>query len=91
MRRILPRAKSAEALYYLAPNAELRSRQRQISSASGRFSTAVAQAGKILEPKLQQVRLTSVTLKTPEDVKQWLSQQEDMLIEKLKLGLVIIN
>lgn len=57
----------------------------------GRFSNALAQAGKMLEPKLQQVRLTSVTLKTPEDVKQWLSQQEDLLIEKLKLGPVIIN
>jgi hypothetical protein len=32
-----------------------------------------------------------VTLKTPEDVKQWLSQQEDLLIEKLKLGPVIIS
>ena len=57
----------------------------------GRFSTALAQAGKMLEPKLQQVRLTSVTLKTPEDVKQWLNQQEDLLIEKLKQGPVIIN
>lgn len=57
----------------------------------GRFSAALAQAGKLLEPKLQQVRLTSGTLKTPEDVTQWLSEKENELLEKLKLGPVIIN
>jgi len=56
-----------------------------------RFSTAVAQAGKMLEPKLQQVRLTSGTLKTPDEVKQWLSEQESLLIAKLKQGPVIIS
>jgi hypothetical protein len=57
----------------------------------GRFSAALAQAGKLLEPKLQQVRLTSGTLKTPEDVKQWLSKKEDELLEKLKAGPVIVS
>jgi hypothetical protein len=51
----------------------------------------LAQAGKLLEPKLQQVRLTSGTLKTPEDVKQWLSKKEDELLEKLKAGPVIVS
>jgi hypothetical protein len=58
---------------------------------SGRFSAALAQAGKLLEPKLQQVRLTSGTLKTPEDVKQWLSEKEGELLEKLKAGPVIVS
>lgn len=57
----------------------------------GRFSAALAQAGKMLEPKLQQVRLTSGTLKTPEDVKQWLSEKENELLEKLKAGPVIVS
>jgi hypothetical protein len=57
----------------------------------GRFSAALAQAGKLLEPKLQQVRLTSGTLKTPEDVKQWLSEKENELLEKLKAGPVIVS
>lgn len=57
----------------------------------GRFSAALAQAGKLLEPKLQQVRLTSGTLKTPEDVKQWLSEKEHELLEKLKAGPVIVS
>jgi hypothetical protein len=57
----------------------------------GRFSAALAQAGKLLEPKLQQVRLTSSTLKTPEEVKQWLSEQEKIIVEKLKSGPVIIS
>jgi hypothetical protein len=57
----------------------------------GRFSAALAQAGKLLVPKLQQVRLSSGTLKTPEDVKQWLSEKEGELLEKLKAGPVIVS
>jgi hypothetical protein len=57
----------------------------------GRFSAALAQAGKLLEPKLQQVRLTSGTLRTPDDVKQWLSEQERIIVEKLKSGPVIVS
>lgn len=57
----------------------------------GRFSAALAQAGRLLEPKLQQVRLTSGTLKTPEDVKHWLSEKENELLEKLKAGPVIVS
>jgi hypothetical protein len=57
----------------------------------GRFSAALAQAGKLLEPKLQQVRLTSGTLRTPDDVKQWLSEQERIIVEKLKSGPVIVH
>lgn len=57
----------------------------------GRFSAALAQAGKLLEPKLQQVRLTSGTLKTPEDVKRWLCEKENELLEKLKAGPVIVS
>jgi hypothetical protein len=57
----------------------------------GRFSAALTQAGKLLEPKLQQVRLTSGTLKTPEDVKQWLSEKENEILEKLKAGPVIVS
>ncbi len=58
---------------------------------SGRFSAALAQAGKMLEPKLQQVRLTSGTLKTPDEVKQWLNEKEHELLEKLKAGPVIVS
>ena len=57
----------------------------------GRFSAALAQAGKFLEPKLQQVRLTSETLKTADEVKQWLSEKERELLEKLKAGPVIVS
>lgn len=57
----------------------------------GRFSAALAHAGKLFEPKLQQVRLTSGTLRTPDDVKQWLSEQERIIVEKLKSGPVIVH
>jgi len=45
----------------------------------------------MLEPWLQQIRLTSGTLKTPDDVKQWLSEKEQELLDKLKAGPVIVS
>jgi hypothetical protein len=57
----------------------------------GRISAVLAQAGKMLEPKLQQVRLTSGTLKTTDEVKKWLNEQENMIVEKLKSGPVIVS
>lgn len=56
-----------------------------------RFTKAITQAGKLIEPKLQRVHLTSGTLKTAEEVKQWLSDQESELVEKLKNGPIVIS
>lgn len=54
------------------------------------FIKAALQAAKLLEPKTQQVRLTSPTLKTEEDIKAWLAQTEVELIEKLQDGPIVI-
>lgn len=57
----------------------------------GRFSAALAQAGKLLEPKLQQVRLSSSVIKDQEELKEWLRQKEEELTSKLKLGPIVIG
>ncbi len=58
---------------------------------SSRFDKVLAAAARLHEPKLQRVHLSSDTLKTTDEVKDWLSKQEFMLIEKLKEGPVIVH
>jgi len=57
----------------------------------GRFSAALAQAGKLLEPKLQQVRLSSSVIKNEEELKEWFRQKEEELTSKLKVGPIVIG
>lgn len=58
---------------------------------SGRFSEAIATAARLLEPKVQTVRLSSGTLKTEDDIKSWLKEQETHLLGKLKDGPIVIQ
>jgi hypothetical protein len=56
-----------------------------------RFRQVALAAARLLEPKAQSVRLTSGTLKTPQDVKAWLAETEKALVAKLKDGPVVVN
>ncbi|XZE55883.1 BREX system P-loop protein BrxC [Planctomycetaceae bacterium SH139] len=58
---------------------------------ASRFASAAAEAAKLIEPKLQRVHLSSGTLKTADDIKAWLAEQETVLVEKLKAGPVVIS
>ncbi len=58
---------------------------------SGRISDAIAKAARLLEPKVQTVRLSSGTLKTEGDVQGWLKEQETQLLAKLKDGPIVIQ
>lgn len=55
------------------------------------FIEVLLAAAKVLEPKTQQVRLSSPTLKTAEDVKQWISEKEKELLAHIKKGPVVIS
>jgi hypothetical protein len=55
-----------------------------------RFGNAVAAAAKLLEPKAQEVSLTSATIKTEDDLKGWLADTEQRIREQLKQGPVIV-
>ena len=56
-----------------------------------RFRQVAMAAARLLEPKAQSVRLSSGTLKTPEDVRAWLAEAEKELLAKLKDGPVVVN
>jgi hypothetical protein len=55
------------------------------------FRNAALAAAKLLEPKTQHVRLTSSTLKTPEDVEAWITKTKQDLLAKLPSGPVVIS
>ena len=55
------------------------------------FARAAVAAAKLLEPKTQQVHLRSGTLKTEQEVKDWLAGTEKNLLAKLKNGPVVIS
>jgi len=56
-----------------------------------RFRQAALAAAKMLEPKIQRVKVTSGTLKSPDDVKAWLARTETDLLAKLQRGPIVIN
>jgi hypothetical protein len=55
------------------------------------FARAAMAAAKLLEPKTQQVHLSSGTLKTEQDIKAWLADTEEDLLAKLKNGPIVIS
>lgn len=55
------------------------------------FRQALLAAAKLLEPKTQQVRLSSPTLKTAEEVKKWIAEKEKELLAQIKKGPVVVS
>jgi hypothetical protein len=54
------------------------------------FMNAALAAAKLLAPKTQHVRLTSGTLRTKNEVSEWLAETERKLLEKLNDGPIVI-
>jgi predicted metal-dependent hydrolase len=54
------------------------------------FANAALAAARRLEPKTQNVRLTSGTLRTKNEVSEWLAETERKLLEKLNDGPIVI-
>ena len=55
------------------------------------FAEARAEAGKIVEPKTRHVRLGSVTLRTPADVKTWVKATEQDLLKQIEQGPIVVG
>ena len=55
------------------------------------FADARAEADKLVEPKVRHVKLTSATLRTPEDVRKWMEANEKQLLDHIRQGPVVIN
>jgi hypothetical protein len=63
----------------------------KIAALPQQFSNAAFAAAMLLEPETQTVRLTSGTLKTENEVKNWIEMTEHELLERLKDGPIVIS
>ena len=54
------------------------------------FAEARILADKLVEPKTHHIKLSSTTLRTPEEVKIWVSETEQELLEQLKKGPIVV-
>ena len=55
------------------------------------FADARAEADRLVEPQARRLKLESITLRTPEDVKTWTRQTEQRLLEAVEHGPVVID
>lgn len=55
------------------------------------FTNAAVTAAKLFEPKIQNIKLSSGTLKTEDDVKAWIAKVERKLLDEVKNGPVVIS
>ena len=55
------------------------------------FAEARMQADKRDEPKTRHVKLSSATLRTPEQVKTWVTETEKELLEQLEQGPIVVS
>lgn len=63
----------------------------RIAAMPSRFDGILLEAAKLNEPTAHRVVLPNATLKTPEEVDQWLSSARETLTEALKKGPVIVR
>ena len=55
------------------------------------FAEARIQADKLVEPKTHHLKLRSATLRTPEDVRDWVATTEQVLLKQLKQGPIVVS
>ena len=55
------------------------------------FADARAEADRLVEPKTRHVKLASPTLRTPEDVKEWIEATERDLLDRIRHGPVVVS
>ncbi len=55
------------------------------------FADARIRADKLVEPETCHVKLRSTTLRTPEDVKEWLGETERELLKQIEQGPIVVS
>ncbi|MBU4480600.1 BREX system P-loop protein BrxC, partial [Patescibacteria group bacterium] len=63
----------------------------KIDALPKQFSNAALSAARLLEPETQTVKLTSGTLKTEDDVRNWIVDVEENLLDKIQDGPIVIS
>ncbi len=68
----------------------LTDRRNLLDAIPQRFSRALAEAASLLEPKAQRVVLPSATVKSSQELEQWLEEVRQLVEDKLQEGPVIL-
>ena len=63
----------------------------KIDALPQQFRNSALAAAKLLEPETQTVKLTSGTLKTEDDVRNWIADVEERLLDKIQEGPIVIS
>ncbi len=69
----------------------LTARESEVLAVAGRAHQALVAAAQAVEPTVRSHAVARATLRTPEDVRAWVSAQEVALLEAIKSGPVIIG
>lgn len=83
-------ASESELLQTLA-EADIPSWKTRTDALPQRFARAALAAAKLLEPKTQPVHLTSGTLRSEAEVRDWVAVTEKELVAKLKQGPIVVS
>jgi hypothetical protein len=62
----------------------------RIQAQSNKFNSASMDAAKLLEPKVQIIKLPHRTLKTEADIKDWLAEVEQQMLKDLQNGPLVV-
>lgn len=62
----------------------------RIQAQSSKFDAACLEAAKLLEPKVQTVKLPRRTLKTEADIKMWLAEVEQQMLKDIQNGPLVV-
>ena len=71
-------------------NSSLADRRNLLDAVPQRFSRALDEASRLLEPKAQRVVLPGATIHDEKELKRWLADASKQVEEKLKDGPVIL-
>jgi len=81
---------SDEEILTALRNSSLNDRRNLLDAVPARFTHALDEAARILEPKAQRVTLTGATIHNATELDQWLAKTRTQVEEKLKDGPVIL-
>ncbi len=88
---VKPDLSSNEKLLASLDSCSLSARRADADAVPNRAQRALELAARLLEPKVRTLILERVTLRTQEEVRQWLARQEKLLVEAVKNGPVLIQ
>jgi hypothetical protein len=88
---VKPSMKDDEELLRELERQSLVARADAIAALPERVAQAVAEAARKLKPLAQRISLRSTTLQTEAEVRTWLAEQEQKLLEAVRRGPVIIS